>query len=160
MFDSRNNCSAIIETASNTLIAGCKNTIIPNSITGIRRFAFRGCSGLTSITIPKSVNSIGVSAFMDCSGLVSVTVENETPVSISYSTFSNRSQATLYVPYGSSYMAALYWNEFKEIVEMPDPASGIIFADANVKALCVSKWDTNCDGAKPCCPARSPAGPC
>ena len=84
---------------------------------------------------------------MDCSGLVSVTVENETPVSISSSTFSNRRQATLYVPYGSldAYMDG-FWMDFMEIVEMPDPASGIIFADANVKALCVSKWDTNCDG--------------
>ena len=34
-YDSRNGCNAIIETASNTLIVGCQNTIIPNSVTSI-----------------------------------------------------------------------------------------------------------------------------
>ena len=34
-YDSRNNCNAIIETATNTLIAGCKTTLIPNSVTSI-----------------------------------------------------------------------------------------------------------------------------
>ena len=62
-YDSRNNCNAIIETSSNTLIVGCKNTIIPNSVTSIGYSAFSGCSGLTSITIPNSVTSIGYSAF-------------------------------------------------------------------------------------------------
>ena len=53
VYDSRDNCSAIIETASNTLIAGCMNTIIPNSVTTIGERAFLGCSGLTSVTIPR-----------------------------------------------------------------------------------------------------------
>ena len=54
-YDSRNDCNAIIETASNTLVAGCKNTEIPNSVTTIGGYAFYGCSGLTSLTIPNSV---------------------------------------------------------------------------------------------------------
>ena len=99
-YDSRNNCNAIIETASNRLVAGCKNTIIPNSVTTIGAFsfcmhssltnitipngvtqidqnAFAGCSSLTSITIPKSVNLIGFNAFDDCDALTSITVEND-----------------------------------------------------------------------------------
>ena len=75
-YDSRNNCNAIIETESNTLIAGCKNTIIPSNITSIEMWAFGGCSGLTSISIPNSVTSIGKSAFYDCSGLTSITIPN------------------------------------------------------------------------------------
>ena len=75
-YDSRNNCNAIIESSSNTLIIGCKNTIIPNSVTSIGSSAFSHCSGLTSVTIPNSVTSIGKSAFMDCSGLTSVTIPN------------------------------------------------------------------------------------
>ena len=66
VYDSRENCNAIIETATNTLITGCKNTIIPNSITKIGYQAFEHCSGLTSVTIPNSVTSIGGSAFYDC----------------------------------------------------------------------------------------------
>ena len=73
-YDSRDNCNAIIETATNTLIAGCKNTTIPNSVTSIGNSAFSGCSGLTSVTIPNSVTSIGNYAFSSCSGLTSITI--------------------------------------------------------------------------------------
>ncbi len=76
VYDSRNNCNAIIHTETNTLIAGCQNTIIPNSVTSIDLYAFYGCSGLTSITIPNSVTSIGYSAFWGCSGLTSITVSS------------------------------------------------------------------------------------
>ena len=76
VYDSRNNCNAIIETASNILIAGCKNTIIPNNVTTIEQDAFYGCSGLTSVTIPNSVSSIGQKAFWNCSSLTSVTIPN------------------------------------------------------------------------------------
>ena len=76
VYDSRNNCNAIIETASNTLIAGCKNTTIPNSVTSIGNYAFWYCSGLTSVDIPNSVTSIGFAAFVGCSGLTSVTIPN------------------------------------------------------------------------------------
>ena len=75
-YDSRKNCNAIIETKSNTLIKGCENTIIPNSVTSIETDAFLDCFGLTSITIPNSVTSIGVDAFFNCSGLTSVTIPN------------------------------------------------------------------------------------
>ena len=78
-YDSRDNCNAIIETNTNKLIAGCKNTTIPNSVTSIGGFAFEGCSGLTSITIPNSVTSIENGAFDGCSGLTSITFERTTP---------------------------------------------------------------------------------
>ena len=65
-YDSRGGCNAIIETSSNTLVAGCKNTVIPSSVTSIGYGAFYNCSGLTSVTIPSSVTSIGSSAFWGC----------------------------------------------------------------------------------------------
>ena len=75
-YDSREDCNAIIETATNTLVAGCKNTVIPNSVTTIGNDAFRDCTGLTSITIPNSVTTIGQSAFYGCTGLTSITIPN------------------------------------------------------------------------------------
>lgn len=74
VYDSRNNCNAIIETATNTLIQGCKNTIFPEGVTSIGNGAFSGCSSLTSVTIPTSVTSIGSSAFNSCTSLTSVTI--------------------------------------------------------------------------------------
>ena len=75
-YDSRNNCNAIIETSTNRLIVGCKNSIIPNSVTSIGNWAFCGCSGLTSVTIPNFVIWIGDCAFQNCSSLTSVTIPN------------------------------------------------------------------------------------
>ncbi len=71
-YDSRNNCNAIVETQSNTLITGCKNTNIPDGVKIINDAAFLGCTGLETITIPSSVYSIGSVAFKDCSGLTEV----------------------------------------------------------------------------------------
>ena len=59
-------CNAIIERETSTLIAGCKNTTIPNGVKLIGDFAFYGCKGLTSVTIPESVKGIGEHAFYDC----------------------------------------------------------------------------------------------
>lgn len=76
VYDSRNNCDAIIETASNNLLFGCKNTIIPDGIKTIEKEAFYSCTGLISIVIPNSVISIGESAFQSCSNLTSITIGN------------------------------------------------------------------------------------
>ena len=74
VYDSREKCNAIIETATNTLIAGCQSTTIPNSITIIGDYAFLDCSFLASISIPNSVTSIGYAAFAYCSALTSLTI--------------------------------------------------------------------------------------
>ena len=73
VYDSRDNCNAIINTSTNELIIGCKNTVIPNTVTSIGQRAFEFCSGLTSISIPNSVTSIGDWAFQECS-ITSLTI--------------------------------------------------------------------------------------
>ena len=73
VYDSRNNCNAIIETATNKLLMGCPKTVIPNGVTTIGEEAFYRCTGLTSIDIPNSVKSIEKYAFR-CSGLTSVSI--------------------------------------------------------------------------------------
>ena len=87
VYHSTDNC--LIETESNFLISGCKNSIIPSdgSVTRIESDAFYGCSGLTSITIPDSVTSIGEMAFHGCTGLTSVTIPDSV-TSIGGSAFS------------------------------------------------------------------------
>ena len=72
-YDSRNNCNAIIETATNKLIKGCENTVIPSDVKSIGDYSFYECTGLTNVTIPSSVTSIGSYAFYRCTGLTSLT---------------------------------------------------------------------------------------
>ncbi len=76
VYDSRDNCNAVIETATNTLICACKNSVIPDGVTGIRDDAFYNCANLTSIEIPDSVTSIGDYTFRDCYNLSGITIGN------------------------------------------------------------------------------------
>ena len=92
VYDSRENCNAIIETSSNTLIVGCKNSTIPGSVTSIGNWVFSYCSSLTNITIPNSVTSIGGGAFSYCS-LTSITIPSSV-TSIGEYAFSSCSSLT------------------------------------------------------------------
>ncbi len=143
-YDARENCKAIIETSSNTLISGCKNTIIPKTVTVLGDQPFRGAnltdfevpywittigeraffsSSLSSVKIPASVTSIGSNAFAYCYNLTAVTVWSKTPLEISENTFTDRANIDLIVPKGSveAYKAAPYWKEFKSIVDTASP---------------------------------------
>ena len=98
VYDTRENCNAIIETASKTLIAGCQSTTIPNSVTSIGGSAFYGCSSLTSLTIPNSVTSIGSSAFSDCSSLTSITIPNSVTTVGDYAFYKCSSLTSITIP--------------------------------------------------------------
>ena len=155
-YDSRNNCNAIIETKTNTLIFGCKNTTIPNSVTTIGSDAFRYCYRLTTISIPNSVTLIGASAFYYCTSLTAINIGNSvtriafgafqkclslndvycyatTPPECS-SSFSNYS-ATLHVPAASlaAYFTAPVWSNFENIVGDAVAPTGITISKDNVE---------------------------
>ena len=124
VYDSRENCNALIETASNTLLGVCQSTTIPNtieiisanvfsgidglthidipnSVTTIGSRAFYGCDGLTHVAIPNSVTSIGIGAFENCTGLQSVTFQSVTPPTAA--AFINSDNSTIvYVPIGAA----------------------------------------------------------
>ena len=110
------------------------NLIIPDGVTSIAESVFAFCTGISSVTIPQSVTSIGNDAFRGCSGLISVKAEMTMPVTISSDVFSNRANATLYVPYGckSAYETANYWKEFKEIIELAPEDDHVIITMPSV----------------------------
>ena len=76
VYDSRNNCNALIETATNKLISGWKNTVIPNTVTSIGIYAFGNCSGLTELNLPNSITNIEERAFNDCYNLKNISLPN------------------------------------------------------------------------------------
>lgn len=118
-YDSRDNSNCIIETETNKLISGCKNTTIPNSVTSIGTNAFGGLN-LDSFIIPNNVTTIEATAFSNCdiSNVISL-IEN--PFNISDDTFSKVTiyNATLYVPFGTieKYNSRDGWKLFSSIQE-------------------------------------------
>jgi hypothetical protein len=62
-YDSRDNCNAVIETETNSLVLGCVNTVIPESVTSIINDAFISCKTLKTLTIPKGVTKLGSTSF-------------------------------------------------------------------------------------------------
>ena len=148
-YDSRNNCNAIIVTQTNRLIYGCKNTVIPNTVTTIGSFAFHGCTGLTSIVIPNSVTYIAHWAFHGCNSLTKVTSLSTTPPQIyegstnyeNNDCFSTYGQATLYVPKQSieAYSSADGWKKFYRIKAIEDIEDYDVNLDGEVNIADVNK---------------------
>ena len=129
VYDSRNNCNAIIEISSNTLLAGCKNTVIPGSVTSIGDYAFSNCSGLTSITIPESVKSIGEYAFNGCSGLTSVTISKSVK-SIGDGAFKDcTGLASISIPEGTTRIGCYVFSNCSGLTSVSIPSSVEIIGD-------------------------------
>ena len=157
IYDSRNNCNAIIKTADNELIKGCMNTNIPDSLTIIGNNAFWGCSGLTSITIPNSVTTIGNLAFAFCSNLTTVISYSQTPPSLGLDVFGDIGTDILFVPQNCVplYEASDWRNYFTNILEYyesiaeidinsvsvyPNPIAGKMIVEAdNIKNGIIDK---------------------
>lgn len=149
VYDSRNNCNAIIETATNKLITGCQSTTIPYGVVSIGDGAFWGCYKLTSIEIPNSVITIGEKAFLysglsslilssnlekignrafdGCRSLRTVTCYATEPPRIGETPFdgSLSSYRTLYVPesYVGNYQTSSFGSYFKNILPIVEPIS-------------------------------------
>ena len=145
-YDSREDCNAIIHTATNTLVVGCKNSFIPNNIKRIGDYAFVFCADLTEITIPESVETIGISAFNFCENLTSVSIPSsvtslgayafnsctslsgvtiycQTPPEIGRSCFQNGPSYPIYVPTGlvETYKTAEGWSDYAKRILPMDP---------------------------------------
>ena len=87
VYDSREGCNAIIETASNELVAACENTsFIPKTVTTIGNSAFAGISSIETLTLPYSVTTLKNCAFGDCKKMSKVIIPN-TVKEVSFSAF-------------------------------------------------------------------------
>ena len=107
------NC--LIETDTNTLLAGCNNSMIPQGVTSIADYAFSDCTGLTSIIIPEGVTSIGGFAFSGCTGLTSAVIPDSV-MSIGKFAFINCSSLTsIIIPEG---VTSIEPNTFARCLEL------------------------------------------
>ena len=84
-YDSRDNCNAIIETATNTLVCGFMSTEIPLSVTALGRLCFGNYdygsgSNITNIVIPDNVLTIGDAAFQHCELLEDIKIGSSVKV--------------------------------------------------------------------------------
>ncbi len=102
------------------------SVLLPKTLTSIGASAFNGCTGLSTLTIPSTVTAIANSAFINCSGLTSIYANSNIPVDLHYSWSVfygiDQTKCILYVPYGSAqlYVLAYQWQDFTNIVEMPN----------------------------------------
>lgn len=151
-YDSRNNCNAIIQTATNQILRGTSNTIIPNTATSIGDNAFNDINSLTSIVIPESVTSIGLYAFYGCNSLAEVVCKAKVAPQLKSEAFSNDilSKATLYVPEESveSYKTDGEWKKISDIQPLPYAYINISAAEKTTYCSEHALDFTNIEGAK------------
>lgn len=116
-YDSREGCNAIIETATNTLIAGCHTTRIPHSVTILGNGAFGGCDTLTTIDLPDSIVQVGEEVCMGCDGLQTLCIP-EHVTSIGMDAFGCcKNLKTVYVK--APIPPELDWYTFEELAPSP-----------------------------------------
>lgn len=129
-YDSRNNCNAIICKKNNTLILGCCNTIIPESVEVVGKKAFYGQWNLKFIAIPNSVKKISDCAFYDCKNLTNILIP-EGVVEIGENAFNFcTSLVSIYLPDSVKTVATHAFEKCDELVFMRIPSGVEIDKDA------------------------------
>lgn len=119
-YDSRDNCNAIIETATNKLLYGCQTTVIPDGVLTVSQYAFEYQHNLKSIRISNTVTHFETSVFKECENLKDIYVEwTTTPpqdVLTAWQEHTNLDATiTIHVPcgYESLYSSSSAWNRYQ-----------------------------------------------
>jgi hypothetical protein len=125
-----------------------RDLVIPDDVTYIGDYAFRGCTNITSVTMGENVTKIGTSAFYGCKNCASITIgENVTSIgswafygcsamtslkslprkvpSTTSNSFDSaiKDQTILYVPSAAleAYSSKAPWSDFYDIVALNIP---------------------------------------
>lgn len=142
VFDSREDCNAVIKSSTNTLVIGSKTTIIPNSVTSIGDYAFEGCYELASIDIPNSVTSIGNNAFYYCKGLTSITIPDSVTSIGTYVFYESGLQGVLTIPNSITNISERTFSHCKYITSVTIPNS-VTFIGVSAFDECVALVSVN-----------------
>ena len=150
VYDSRENCNAVIETESNTMICGCAGTVIPSSVTSLGGVCFYGCSSLTSINIPSSVTCLENGCFAYCSSLTSINIPSSVTSLGDYCFVDCTSLTSINIPSSVTSLGGFCFaacSSLKTVTcEIPDPIgdnSIFINAPINEATLYVPKASLN-----------------
>ena len=144
IYDSREGCNGIIETASNKLVAACKNTVIPETVTALGDYAIYKISGLTKLVLPEGLTTVGSHSIQDCPNLTSVVSHIQEPPTITSTNINGlASNCVLTVPRGKrdAYIAAGWTTAiFKGgIVEEEKANVGDVNGDGSITIADVTK---------------------
>ena len=146
VYDSRENCNAIIETATNTLLTTCKNSVIPGSIIAIGDYAFAGNNSIVDFVIHDGVKTIGNYAFSGCTKLKSIKIP-ESVTNIGIYTFKDCIMlANVELPSGMTYISGSMFNGCISLryIAIPDGITRIEdYAFAGCKTLANIEFSDN-----------------
>ena len=124
VYDSREECNALVETETDSIVATCESSTMPASTREIFDWAFAKNKKATDVVIPDSVEEIGWFAFEECPNLTSVTI----PASVrmiwpgAFSECPNLK--TITVPKGASdHYRKMLWKELHSLVVENDTPS-------------------------------------
>ncbi len=120
------NVTYSVKSIGNSAFKGCSgltSVTIPNSVKSIKWEAFYGCTGLTSITIPNSVTRIGGGAFKGCSGLTSITIPNSVTYIESEAFMSCSGLTSITIPNSVTYIGSDAFSGCKGLTSITIPNS-------------------------------------
>jgi len=144
-YDSRNNCNAIVETRTDTLVFGCRTSSIPETIKHIGENAFYECDSLMEVSLPNSIETIGIGAFCCCVNLCNIVLP-ESITRIELAAFAGCEKLTdIVIPQNVSYIGERVFSGCKNMKKITclNPRPPYLQSDVLFSSLYESKMGFN-----------------